>query len=111
MRDSFDAWCAEAIAPWVRDHVEMDSARAARWSGAERGPRAPLPSDLVLAAASVDEGSGIAGSQPYLAMTGRRTPWRRSSRRARRVYETGWRPAYAEGPSRDELARIVSSAA
>jgi hypothetical protein len=27
---------------------------------------------------------------------------------ARRVFETGWRPAYAEGPSRDELARIVS---
>ena len=30
---------------------------------------------------------------------------------ARRVYETGWRPAYAEGPTRDELARIVSSVA
>ena len=28
---------------------------------------------------------------------------------ARRVYETGWRPAYTEGPTRDELARIVSS--
>ena len=34
MRDSFDAWCTESIAPWVRDHVEMDIARAARWSGA-----------------------------------------------------------------------------
>ena len=31
-------------------------------------------------------------------------------RRPRRVYETGWRPAYAEGPTRDELARIVSVA-
>ncbi len=28
---------------------------------------------------------------------------------ARRVYETGWRPPYAEGPGSDELARIVSS--
>jgi hypothetical protein len=29
---------------------------------------------------------------------------------ARKIYETGWRPAFTDGPTRDELARIVSAA-
>jgi 2-polyprenyl-6-methoxyphenol hydroxylase-like FAD-dependent oxidoreductase len=108
VRDSFDAWCGAAIAPWVRDHVEMDSARAARWSGAEVNLDVPLPSDLVLATASVDE-TVRAGIGPYLAMAGTPDSLAPVEPVARGVYETGWRPAYAEGPSRDELARIVSS--
>ena len=29
--------------------------------------------------------------------------------RARAVYQTGWRPPVADGPSRDELAAIIRS--
>ncbi|HET6938203.1 MAG TPA: FAD-dependent oxidoreductase [Nocardioides sp.] len=107
VRDSFDAWCDEAIAPWVRDHVDMDSARLARWGGAEVDLDQPLPSDLVLAAASQDQGIGRA-IQPYLTMGAGPASLDPLQGAARRVFETGWRPAYADGPSRDELARIVS---
>jgi 2-polyprenyl-6-methoxyphenol hydroxylase-like FAD-dependent oxidoreductase len=109
LRDSFDAWCAASIAPWVRDHVEMDSARDARWSGAELDLDQPLPSDLVLAAASVDPAI-FAGMGPYLAMSALPDSLAPLQPAARTVYETGWRPPYDEGPDRDELARIVSSA-
>jgi len=108
VRDAFDAWCAEAIAPWVRDHVDMDSARLARWGGAQVDLDQPLPSDLVLAAASRDQGIGRA-MQPYLTMDAGPASLDPLQGAARRVFETGWRPAYTEGPTRDELARIVSS--
>lgn len=109
VRDDVDRWCTDAIAPWVRDHVEMDSARVARWAGAEPDLSLPLPSDLVLAAAS-ESAEVRAGIGSYLAMVGGPDSLEPVQVAARKVYETGWRPPYAEGPSRDELARIVSSA-
>lgn len=108
LRDSFDEWCAEAIAPWVRDHIDTDSTRLARWGGAEVDLEQPLPSDLVLAAASQDPGIARA-MQPYLAMQAGPASLDAVQGAARRVFETGWRPAYGDGPTRDELARIVSS--
>jgi 2-polyprenyl-6-methoxyphenol hydroxylase-like FAD-dependent oxidoreductase len=107
VRDSFDEWCADAIAPWVRDHVAMDGARLARWGGAAIDLD-ELPSDLLLAAASQDPGIARA-MQPYLAMDAGPASLDALRGAARRVYETGWRPAYADGPTRDELARIVAS--
>jgi 2-polyprenyl-6-methoxyphenol hydroxylase-like FAD-dependent oxidoreductase len=109
LRDSFDGWCTEQIAPWVRDHIAMDTARAERWSGADLDPDRPLPSDLLLAAAA-REPAIARGMQPYLAMTEGPASLEPLQDAARRVFEGGWRPAYAEGPTRDELARIVSSA-
>jgi 2-polyprenyl-6-methoxyphenol hydroxylase-like FAD-dependent oxidoreductase len=108
VRDSFDQWCTDSVAPWVRDHIGMDSARLARRGGAALDLGRPLPSDLVLAAASQDPGIARA-MQPYLAMDAGPATLDVLQGPARRVFETGWRPAYAEGPTRDELARIVSS--
>ena len=107
----FDAWCADVIAPWVRDHVDMDTARVARWSGSATSISAePLPSDLILAAASGTRTSREP-LRPYLSMTGR-------ARLAGPAPGAGaggsTRPAGGRrtptGPTRDELARIVSSA-
>jgi 2-polyprenyl-6-methoxyphenol hydroxylase-like FAD-dependent oxidoreductase len=108
VRDSFDAWCTEHIAPWVRDHVRMDDARAARWAGADIDLSQPLPSDLVLAAAVREPAIGPV-LMPYLRMDAGPDSLDAVQGAARRVYEDGWRPAYAEGPTREELARIVSS--
>lgn len=109
VRDSFDAWCADVIAAWVRDHVDMDTARVARWSGTDVDLSEPLPSDLILSAAHRDP--DIAGAiGPYLSMTAGPASLDPLQEPGRRVYETGWRPAHTEGPTRDELARIVSSA-
>jgi 2-polyprenyl-6-methoxyphenol hydroxylase-like FAD-dependent oxidoreductase len=109
VRDSFDGWCGEVIAGWVRDHIEMDSGRVDRWAGDDIDLSRPLPSDLVMEAAQQDPGLRPL-LEPYLSMTALPSSLSPLQDRARRVYETGWRPAYAEGPSRDELARIVSSA-
>jgi len=109
VRDSFDAWCTDEIAPWVRDHLEMDAAKAVRWAGAGIDLERPLPADLVLAAAGQDP-EIAAGLPPYLSMVAGPASLEPLQEAARRVYETGWRPPYAEGPTRDELARIVSSA-
>ena len=57
----------------------------------------PLPSDLVLAAASVDE-TVRAGIGPYLAMTGSPDSLAPARAVAHGVYEAGWRPAYSGGP-------------
>jgi 2-polyprenyl-6-methoxyphenol hydroxylase-like FAD-dependent oxidoreductase len=48
--ESFDAWCAEQIKPWVDDHVHMDAATRRRWTGEDIDLCQPLPSDLILAA-------------------------------------------------------------
>ena len=108
VRDSFDAWCTEVIAPWVRDHVEIDTARLRRWGGADVDLDRPLPSDLVMAAASQDPGIARA-MQPYLSMAAGPASLDALQGAARRVFESGWRPPYTEGPTRDELAGIVSS--
>ena len=109
IRDSFGIWCDDVIAPWVQDHVDMDSARVARWAGGDIDLDRPLPSDLVLAAGAQDADI-LAGLRPYASMAAGPASLDPLQPAARRVYETGWRPAYAEGPSRDELARIVSAA-
>jgi 2-polyprenyl-6-methoxyphenol hydroxylase-like FAD-dependent oxidoreductase len=109
IRDSFGAWCDEVMAPWVRDHVDMDAARLARWAGADVDLGRPLPSDLVIDAARQDA-SILPHLRPYLSMTGGPDSLDPLQAPAARVYESGWRPPYADGPTRDELARIVSLA-
>lgn len=69
--------------PWVVDHVRSDVCTRRLWAG-EDVPGGPLPSSLVLAAAA----------EPL----------------AREVYDTGWRPAPSDGPTRDEPARIIRTA-
>ena len=109
IRDSFGAWCEEAMAPWVRDHVDSDTARAARYAGADVDLSRPLPSDLVLAACQ-QEPSLVPRVMPYVTMTAGPSSLEPLQAEARRVYESGWRPTHTDGPSRDELARIVSAA-
>jgi 2-polyprenyl-6-methoxyphenol hydroxylase-like FAD-dependent oxidoreductase len=110
LRDAFDAWCDAVIAPWVRDHITIDTARLGRWRGEDVDLSQPLPSDLVLAAATQDPGIA-AGLMPYVTMAGGARALDPVRPAAKRVYESGWRPAYSEGPTRDELVRIVSAAA
>jgi 2-polyprenyl-6-methoxyphenol hydroxylase-like FAD-dependent oxidoreductase len=106
----FDGWCRAEIAPWVRDHLTMDTAMVERWAGADLDLERPLPSDRVLAAGARDPRIAQE-AQPYLSMAAGPASLAPLQEAARRVYETGWRPAYSDGPSRDELARIVTSVA
>ncbi len=106
---AFDAWSADTMRPWVEDHIHMDAARVGRWNGADVDLDAPLPSDLILAAAEVrPEIMQHAGG--YLSMAALPASMRAAEPIARGVFAGGWRPAYSPGPSRDELAEIVTRA-
>ena len=103
---AFEAWSTDMMRPWVEDHIHMDSAHVDRWNGRDVDMDRPLPSDLILAAAAVrPEIMQHAGG--YLAMAALPASLRAAEPVAREVYAGGWRPPYAPGPSRDELAEIV----
>jgi 2-polyprenyl-6-methoxyphenol hydroxylase-like FAD-dependent oxidoreductase len=107
--ESFDAWCAEHIKPWVDDHVQLDEAIQRRWAGEGVDLSQPLPSDLILAAAEADPSiRAVAGG--YLSMTELPASLRTAEPRARALYASGWRPRPAPGPGRAELAEIVLAA-
>jgi 2-polyprenyl-6-methoxyphenol hydroxylase-like FAD-dependent oxidoreductase len=103
---AFDAWSSDTMRPWVEDHIHMDAAHVDRWNGGEIDVDAPLPSDLILMAAEVrPEIMQHAGG--YLTMAALPASLRAAEPIAREVYAWGWRPAYAPGPTRDELVDIV----
>jgi 2-polyprenyl-6-methoxyphenol hydroxylase-like FAD-dependent oxidoreductase len=104
---AFDEWSTATMRPWVEDHIHLDTARVARWNGADIDVDTPLPSDLILAAAEVRP--EIMGSaQGYLSMAALPASLRAAEPIAREVYAGGWRPAFAPGPTRDELAALVA---
>ena len=106
---AFDEWSAATMRPWVEDHIHLDTARVARWNGADIDVDGPLPSDLILAAAEVRP-EIMGAAQGYLSMAALPASLRAAEPVAREVYAGGWRPSYAPGPTRDELAALVATA-
>jgi hypothetical protein len=107
--ESLDAWCTEQIKPWVDDHVQMDDATQRRWAGEDIDLSRPLPSDLILAAASAEPDLAPA-TFGYLGMNALPASLRTIEPQARARYATGWRPPVPPGPDRDELAAIIQDA-
>ena len=104
--DPFDTWCEENIKPWVADHIAIDGGMERRWKGEDIDLSAPLTSDLI--ADAVQAEPRIAPyAAGYFAMTALPVTLQPAEPLARAVYETGWRPPLAEGPSRDELVEII----
>jgi 2-polyprenyl-6-methoxyphenol hydroxylase-like FAD-dependent oxidoreductase len=103
---AFDDWSAATMRPWVEDHIHMDAVRLDRWNGADIDADAPLPSDLILTAAQ-ERPDIMASAGGYLSMAALPASLREAEPIAREVYASGWRPAYAPGPTRDELVEIV----
>jgi 2-polyprenyl-6-methoxyphenol hydroxylase-like FAD-dependent oxidoreductase len=104
----FDHWCAENIKPWFSDHVYWDAELIRRWSGHDVDLTRPLPSDLIMAATEVDPDMlKIVG--PYMAMVALPATLAAVEPRAREIYASGWRPPVPDGPTRDELAALVTS--
>jgi hypothetical protein len=50
----------------------------------------------------------MASAGGYLSMAALPASLREAEPIAREVYASGWRPAYAPGPTRDELVEIVT---
>ena len=107
---AFDDWCVGHIKPWFEDHVYWDTDLVRRWSGQDVDLTRPLPPDLIMAAAQADpEMAKIVG--PYQAMLATPSSLDAVQARARAIYATGWRPPMPPGPSRDELAALITAAA
>jgi 2-polyprenyl-6-methoxyphenol hydroxylase-like FAD-dependent oxidoreductase len=107
--EPFGAWCDHAIEPWVRDHIAIDGGMVRRWQGEDLDLSIPLTSDLIAAAVEADPRIGQhAGG--YFAMTALPETLRPAEPLARAVYQDGWRPAYAPGPTRDELVDVMRAA-
>ena len=107
---AFDHWCTHNIKPWFDDHVHWDTDLIRRWSGHDVDLTRRLPSDLIVAAVQADpELITIVG--PYQAMLAPPGRLDAVQARAREIYASGWRPPIPPGPSRQELAALVSAAA
>ena len=104
--EPFGAWCDHAIEPWVADHLAIDGGMVRRWQGEDLDLSIPLTSDLIAAAVEADPRIGQhAGG--YFAMTALPETLRPAEPLARAVYQDGWRPTYAPGPTRDELVDVI----
>jgi 2-polyprenyl-6-methoxyphenol hydroxylase-like FAD-dependent oxidoreductase len=104
---AFDAWCTSAIRPWFEDHRHADADRLRRWGGGDVDTSRRLPSDLIVAAAAVDERlRGV--TERFARMDTMPSALDAVEPLARETYALGWRPPVAEGPTRDELAMICA---
>jgi 2-polyprenyl-6-methoxyphenol hydroxylase-like FAD-dependent oxidoreductase len=107
--EPFGAWCDHAIEPWVADHMAIDGGMVRRWQGEDLDLGIPLTSDLIADAVEADPRIGqYAGG--YFGMTALPQTLRPAEPLARAVYQDGWRPAYAPGPTRDELVDVIRAA-
>jgi hypothetical protein len=106
----FGERCDHEILPWVEDHMENDNERTQRWLGAELDLTRPLTSMTTLEAAPADPRI-LQHADGYLAMTALPATLAPAEPLARAVYASGWRPPFADGPSRDELVALMSSSA
>ena len=101
--EEFGAWCVANIQPWYEDHVYWDTTLLRRFHGEGIDLSARIPPDVVCAAAEKDP-TIWAAAGPYLAMLAPPAILDTVQDQARAVLRSGWRPPYAAGPSRDELA-------
>ena len=107
--EPFGRWCDDNVEPWVADHVAIDGGTVRRWQGEDLDLGRPLTPDLIAEAVQVDSRIGPLAS-PYFMMTALPETLRPAEPLARAVYEQGWRPAYASGPTRDELVEVLERA-
>ncbi len=102
----FHAWCDMNMRPWHDDHVYWDATLLARWAGADIDIDAKIPSDVVCAAGSMDPTIAPA-AMAYAAMLALPSVLEPFQEAARSVLKSSWRPAWAPGPTRDELAERI----
>ncbi len=101
-----DRWGDENLLPWYIDHMVTDAALRRRWSGQAPDLDAPIPSDLV-AAAAVERPEFMARVGPYFAMLAHPGTLDPLRAQVRQMLIDGWRPAPLPGPDRQDLvARI-----
>jgi hypothetical protein len=104
--EPFGAWCDAEVQPWVTDHVAIDGGTVRRWEGQDIDLEKPLTPDLIAEAVQVEQRIAPL-AVPYFSMTALPETLRPAEPMARAVYEQGWRPPLAAGPTRDELVEVI----
>jgi 2-polyprenyl-6-methoxyphenol hydroxylase-like FAD-dependent oxidoreductase len=102
-----DDWCETNMRPWVEDHIRMDEDQRRRWEGGDVELDHRLPSNLIMVAAERDP-TIAAGIGPYASMRAGPASLDAVEAKARAVYATGWRPPFADGPTKAELSQAVA---
>jgi flavin-dependent dehydrogenase len=105
----FGTWCDARIRPWVEDHLAIDAETVLRWQGADIDLSQPLTSAAIVAAADA-EPAIVPHVGGYMAMSALPASLAAAEPLARAVYRSGWRPAFADGPSRNELVAVLEDA-
>jgi hypothetical protein len=107
--EPFGAWCDSWIRPWVEDHLAFDAEAVRRWHGDDLDLAQPLTSTAIIAAGQADHRiePHLTG---YMTMTALPSSLIPAQRLARSVYQTGWRPPMAAGPSRHDLVALSQAA-
>jgi flavin-dependent dehydrogenase len=106
--EPFGDWCDEHNRPWVDDHISRDTESVQRMQGADVDLSRPLTSTAIVDAAQVDQRI-LEHAGGFLGMTALPATLAPAEPLARAAYLSGWRPPYAEGPSRDELVDLIES--
>lgn len=102
---ALDAWAEQHLRPWYLDHVHWDRALLRRFAGQDIDLDDRIPSDVICAAAEVDE-----SLKPYAGMYGGMVTGPaildHAEPRVRELLAEGWRPK-TPGPTGPELAEAM----
>lgn len=102
---ALDSWAEQHLRPWYLDHVRWDRTLLRRFEGHDVDLVEPIPSDVICAAAEVDESlKPYVGM--YLGMVAGPDVLAGAEPRVRELLAEGWRPA-TPGPTRSELAEAL----
>ena len=104
----FDAWCDDHVRPWYEDHVLWDAELLRRYAGEPVDPDGPISSDVLCSAAESDP-SLMPVVGPVLGMLTTPASLGAIDQRVRTMLREGWQPAYAPGPTRDELVESIAA--
>jgi 2-polyprenyl-6-methoxyphenol hydroxylase-like FAD-dependent oxidoreductase len=105
--EPFGAWCDAQIRPWVEEHIARDRETGRRLGGDDLDLDLPLTTTAIVDAAQVEPRitPHLAG---YLGMNALPVSLAPAEPLARAVYQSGWRPPFADGPTRDELVASIA---
>ena len=102
-----DQWAERHIRPWWADHVHTDASLLRRFHGEPLSPDEPVPSDVILAAATgKPEWMPIVG--PYSGMLAGPDILHQLREPVAQMLRDNWRPM-THGPSRAELLATLST--
>ncbi|RNL80262.1 FAD-dependent oxidoreductase [Nocardioides marmorisolisilvae] len=102
---ALDSWAEQHLRPWYLDHVRWDRTLLERFDGRDLDLAERLPSDVICAAAEVDD-----SLRPYVGMyfgmVAGPDILDAAEPRVRELLAEGWRPS-TPGPTRAELAEAL----